>query len=238
MRVICGWALILAAWLLTGCVYTVRTTPLQEPVERVLKEPYTWSSLSENGTASLGDLLFWLQRYQKGAREDVVISPPVGFPPVLASTHWAQTHTYASDDGKKYAVYSSDEYQTGSFGIIVDENLMPATEEPFVQLKGAKQGRQWSLQPAHQNRRAPIFFLPQSLIEAWGVRYGGRMGANYVIEIVDGSGVTVSQIRQSLHIPPEEFFKGFTVKGVFIRGVADVGGGKIQYALRDDRVDR
>jgi hypothetical protein len=216
-----------------ACSYSSYTTKLPTSTERTLKEPYSWSQLPSGGNASIGDRLFWVQRYISTAKERVTISSPSKLRPIPDGCVWSLTHSYDAEDGRGLFVYTCRDFYRGQVGVILDAEDKLSTKRPFVQVAGGKVGRRWASPTG-----VKFFEVPNTLIDSWGVRYGGRRGTEYVFEIVDGGNPSVSQIIQSLQISPAEFFSGFTVKGVFIKGLEDVGSGVIRYSLRDDRVTR
>lgn len=223
----------IAAICSAGCSYASYTTPLATPIERTTQVPYAWSRIGEGGTVSIGDRLFWVRRYISGAREVVAISAPTKLLPFPTGGTWSKTHTYDNEDGHGLPIYTSPQYYRGSIGVILDDEDRLATKWPIVQVRGSKSGRRWALKAD-----GGFFVVPDTLIEQWGVRYGGRQGAAYLFDIIDSANPTITQVTQSLQISSEEFFSGFTVKGVFIRGVEDLGSGVIRYSLRDDRVSK
>lgn len=227
------WPRLLFAFSLlavSGC-FTSYTKPIATPKERNTHIPYAWSQLPSGGTASLGDRLFWVRRYVSGAKEIIAVQAPAklkGFP---SQAQWFHSHVYEGEDAPGAAVYTTKEYYNGAIGVIVDSEDKLVTRKPAVQVSGSKKGRRWSLPTGK-----PFFVIPDTLIEAWGVRYGGRKGTSYVFEIVDMHNPNASQITQSLEVTPNEFTSGFTVRGVVIKGLEDMGAGIIKYSLNDNRV--
>lgn len=217
----------------TGCSYVSYTTRLASPVERTVQTPHAWSQIPDGGTATIGDRLFWVGRYLSGAREIVAIGAPPQLLPFPPGCTWAKTHTYDNEDGHGLSVYTCPQYYKGSIGVILDDEDKLATRRPIVQVRGSKSGRRWAL-----NASGKFFVVPDTLLEQWGVRYGGRQGEAFVFDITGTPNPTITQVTQSLQVTPAEFFSGFTVKGVFIKGIEDMGSGRIKYSLRDERVSK
>jgi len=124
----------------------------------------------------------------------------------------------------------------GQSVVILDEKDRLATDAPFVQATGQRVGRRWStLEPLG----AKFFYVPETLIEAWGIRYGGARDSDYLFEIVESPNPSVTQVTQSLQISSKDFLEGFTVKGVLIQWYCRPAQRcVISYSLRDDRVAR
>jgi hypothetical protein len=222
---------LLTAVPLGACFYSSHTTPVDPPVERGTVESGTWSKLPDAGMVSLGDRLFWVRRYVRGARERVDALPPSGLLPFPVDASWSKTQIF-HDGNDSYSVFTSPKYYDGDIGAILDSQDRLATRSPFVQVRGVKKGRRWAGQ---QGQR--FFVLPDTLIEAWGLRYGGRRGDDYIFEVVDSPNPNVTQITQSLQIPVKDAFSGFTVRGVRVKLLSDSGDGVIRYTLRDNRIE-
>lgn len=221
--------------LASACVlYSPNTTPLEAPLQRVLKEPSLFSQLPQGEqTASIGDELFVLRRYVTGAVEEVALLAPPTLAPFPVRATWSRTHVYDGDDGHQLPVFTSEAYYNGAIGVILDNEDYLATRKPMVQVAGAKRGRRWSI-AGH----GKFFEVPVELVEAWALRYGGRKGADFAFEIVNKPDSNVVQVIQALQISEADFLRGFTVKGVLVTGLARSEAGIIRYRVEDKRIDR
>jgi hypothetical protein len=215
---------------LAGC-YTCYTTALEKPIPRELNQPESFSNVSGGPqSATIGDVLFTLRRYVTGAYEEIAVPAPNGLRPFPSRAAWFHSHDYNGPDGEEIAVYTSPDYYHGTMGVMLDRYDKLITARPHVQLAGVKSGRRWQMAAGKE-----FFVVPTHLIEAWGLRYGGRKQSDYVFEIIDRSSPTVVQILQSIQLSPTEWGNGVTVKGILIKGLPDPGDGTIQFTLEDRR---
>jgi hypothetical protein len=231
MRICCT---IGAAMLIQGCTYVSYTAPLIPPIERE-KVSVTYKSVFDTEkhgeqSASIGDEIFVIRRYMIGERAEIRYKAPDNISPFPNATTWIGTHIYDDIKGGRYTVYTSPLFYKGSLGVILDKDGRPATREPLVQVAGGKTGRRWQLQGIGQ-----FFSRSDVLLEAWGVRYGGKRGESYVFEILNKKNANVIEIIQSVQVTEADFLKGFTIKGVFVKGLSIDRQGVIRYSLQDVR---
>lgn len=217
-----------------ACTYVSYTTPIDKPIESE-KVGVTYKSVFDNNkyrerNATIGDEIFVTRRYKHGEKMEARFKAPDSNNPFPDGRTWVGTHIYDDMKGEKYVVYTSPLFYKGSVGVILDKDAHLVTSKPLVQVAGRKTGRRWKINGKGQ------FFTPSiELIEAWGVRYGGKVGASYVFEILNKKNANVTEIIQSVQVTETDFLKGFTIKGVFVKGLSIDRLGVIRYSLQDIR---
>ena len=128
-------------------------------------------------------------------------------------------------------MYTHKDYNNGEIGVILDPNGIMATKKPYVQVAGYVANRWGEEQPV------PFFKRERTTIEVWGLRYGGKRGADYQFEVIDTVNPKEIEIVQEIMISPKEFASGFIVKGVLVRGISESGLGLLTYTVKDVRVE-
>lgn len=176
------------------------------------------------GSASIGDVVFVLQRFEFKDSAEVTAVSPRGLQPFPKSATWSATHEFELPGAKGY-IYTSKDYHQGNIGVMLDGNYFPASTHPVVQLAGNKKGRRWTLKTNGN------FFVTARMIEGWGIRYGGKQGSDYVFEIIDQLNSNTSQVIQTVKILEDTFRKGVVVKGVHMKLLAPEEKGIIRCTL-------
>ncbi|RTR40189.1 hypothetical protein EKG38_05570 [Shewanella canadensis] len=217
--------------ILQGCTYNSYTTKLEEPIKRdVVSEQYL-SSIDLNDkkylSATIGDELFIMNRYITGKNEIITVNAPTGkkFP---QNSTW--TGTYKYNDGKSgdLIVYTTPEYYKGTIGVVLDENENLITDKPLVQLEGTKKGRRWAL-----NKTGKFFIITNDNIDNWALRYGGRNEGKYVFEIINKLESNTIDVLQTIYVTEKNFFNGFIIRNVLIKGISSNEYGVIQFEVTD-----
>jgi hypothetical protein len=221
---ICSVFLVLL--LVTGC-YTSYTRRLDTPILRPTPQQRIVSFKAGEQSASIGDELFRVTRHLVGEYEVVRFKAPTPEPFPL-NAMWTGTHVYNDQKSGDLIVFTTPAYYDGQIGVILDERGMAATQEPLVQLDGAKKGKTWRL-----NGKGKFFDESSRFTERWMLRYGGKIGDQYIFEIVKDPESSTSAILQSIKISEPSFFEGFTVRDVFIKGLSGDTKGVIRYSVVD-----
>jgi hypothetical protein len=222
--------------LVTGC-YASYTKKLDVPIARNVPKPRTVSLLdvlySGDQSVSIGALLFRLARYRVGEYEAIRLKPPIELVPFPENASWFGTHIYNDQNSGDLIVFTTQAYYNGQIGVILDKQGKVTTREPLVQLDGAKKGRTWRL-----NGDGQFFEESRVLVgNRWAIRYGGKVGDQYIFEIVNVPESSTSEILQSIKISESSFFEGFTVREVFIKGLSGDKQGVIKYSVEDKLSD-
>ncbi len=222
------------AMIIQGCAHVSYTSPLYPPIERekvgiTYKSDFDPEKRGEQ-SASIGDEIFVIRRYVIGERVEIRYKALDDIGPFPNANTWVGTHIYDDKQGGRYTVYTSPLFYKGTVGVILDKDGEPATRKPLVQVAGGKIGRRWRLQGTGK-----FFSLSNVLLEAWGARYGGKRGESYVFEILNKKDANVTEIIQSVQVTEADFLKGFTIKGVFVKGLSIDRQGVIRYSLQDVR---
>ncbi|MUK91909.1 hypothetical protein GNP80_05595 [Aliivibrio fischeri] len=228
---------------LSGCVYTSHTEKLHTPIERnslssIEEIPYSsFEGKSGKREASIGEIMFVYQKYIRVIEktEYIRFKAPTGnrFP---KSADWAATYKY--DDGKKdnLLVYTTPKYYNGSIGVILDENNSVATDKPLVQVEGAKAGRRWALLGKGEFFGVYTKETEDDKNNSWALRFGGNNGSTYEFEIVNQNESTVVDVLQTIKISERDFLSGFTIRGIFIKGLHKAKYGVITFTATDIRI--
>ncbi|MFA4829370.1 MAG: hypothetical protein WC855_13400 [Thermodesulfovibrionales bacterium] len=216
---------------LSSCTYSVYTTKIHTPIDRVpLKISYksSFDVLPEGEQqASIGDELFRISRYEIGREEYVTVPSPLpsSFP---INATWRGTYLYSDGTNNNLVVYTTPQFYNSQIGVILDAKEQLATTKPLVQLGGIKEGRRWKVKDSGN-----FFASSIKLIERWGIRYGGRSSSSYIFELFNKNDANVVEILQSIKISEQDFLDGFTVRGVFIKGLEKDNLGIIKYKVQD-----
>lgn len=214
--------------LMCGCGSIDYIHKLDQPIELIrhgeVRTHYFDGEKDGVGSASIGDVVFVLQRFEFKDTAEVTAASPLGLQPFPRSASWSATHEFELPGAKGY-VYTSKDYHQGNIGVLLDNNYVPATPRPVVQLAGKRKGRSWPL------KSKANFFVTARVIEGWGIRYGGKQGSDYVFEIIDRLNANNSQVIQTLRILEDTFSKGVVVKGVHMKLLAPEEKGIIRCAL-------
>jgi hypothetical protein len=214
-----------------GCSYNTYTTELSEPIVRKSPEHRFTSEFDVRPEgvqeASIGSELFRISRYEIGEYEFVRVKALTSetFP---AIADWKGTHVYNDGKSGDLVVYTTPKYYRGAIGVILDSEDRIVSKAPLVQLNGMKKGRRLKL-----SGEGKFFEISNKLIERWGLRYGGLSDNNYVFELFNKNDANVVEIIQSIQVTEKSFLDGFTVRGVFIKGLKKDTQGVITYKVYD-----
>ena len=227
---------LLVSLLASACTtYPVYTSKLEQDVplpplkfERI---PEFDKPFGAPYSASLGDEVFRLKRHVYGDKYVVTLKSPVGtsFP---YQAEWKATYTFYSPQEGQYLVYTTPSFYAGTIGVIVDRDLKLATNKPVVQLTGRRAGRRWAM-----TTEGIFFGREQAVDKAWGLRYGGKRGNDFQFEVIDQFDPKEIEVVQELMITPESFYKGFVVRGVFVKGLSENEYGVIRFQYDDLKSD-
>lgn len=220
--------LLLSIILIQGCVYNSYTTKLNEPVQRKNISSYILltdaNPNDEILSATIGDELFVINRKTIGKSNTVIVKAPTGrdFP---QDQVWSGTYKF--NDGKygDLYVFTTPAYYKGTIGVILDDNEQLTTNKPLVQLEGLKVGRRWPL------RSATDFFAIYT--DNWALRYGGMNNGEFVFEIVNKLESSTTEVLQKVQVTDKNFYNGFNIRNVLIKGISADKFGVIKYKLID-----
>ncbi|PTO84333.1 hypothetical protein CWN98_17225 [Vibrio splendidus] len=227
--------------MISGCVYSNYATKLENPIskpsfEQNLSEKFqSILSVDENvQTTSIGDDLFVVQRY-------IAVTEAYERIPYLAPTRnrfpkdasWTATYLYNDGTSGDLLVYTSPEYYQGQIGVILDTDYVVSTEEPLVQVKGAKQGRRWKLQGNGKFFKSGKNYSKRNVEKTWGLRFGGVNNGMYIFEIINRTDSTVVEVLQTIKVTEQDFLAGFVVRDIFVKGIQEYQSGIIQFKASD-----
>lgn len=214
--------------LLQGCVYNSHTAKLNEPVQRKSVNNYVLltDTNSNNGifSTTIGDELFVIHRYTTGKSNTVIAKAPTG-KPFPQNQEWLGTYKYNDGKSGDLYVFTTPEYYNGTIGVILDSNEKLVTKKPLVQLEGTKTGRRWAL------RSATNFF--DFYTDDWALRYGGMSDGRFVFEIVNKLESNTTDVLQKILVTNSNFYTGFNIRNVLIKGIEVDKYGVIKYTLTD-----
>lgn len=226
---------------MSGCAYSVHTTKLEVPVPKAefvstLDNEFHSEMSIDNGeqTASIGEDLFVINRYFENTESYEIIthSAPTSFK-FPQNAKWSATHKYNDGSSGDLLVYTSPSYYQGQIGVVLDDDLVVSTEEPLVQVSGAKKGRRWKLQGKSRFFKSREKVTKDVTEKVWGLRFGGMSADLYVFEIVNRSDSTVIDILQTVKVSKKDFLNGFVLRDVFIRGTKGYKSGVIHFKAKD-----
>lgn len=229
------------SFLTSGCVYSSYTTKLDEPISKPLfvshasEMFHSIMSIDENvQTASIGDDLFVVNRYMAVTETFERIShlAPTRNPFPQNATWLA---TYSFNDGKSgdLLVYTSPAYYQGQIGVILDTEYIVSTDEPLVQVKGAKEGRRWKFYGMSKFFKVEERHSQSNVEKTWGLRFGGVNNGMYIFEIINRSDSTVTEVLQTIKVTKQDFLAGFVVRDIFVKGTQEYRSGLIQFKASD-----
>ncbi len=220
--------LLVSIILLQGCVYNSYTTKLSEPVQRTTVNDYVLltNTSSDNGvfSATIGDELFIINRKVTGKNNKVIVKAPTGRPFPQAQK-WSGTYKYNDGKSGDLYVFTTPDYYNGTIGVILDSNEKLATSKPLVQLEGSKMGRRWPL------RASTDFF--DIYIDNWALRYGGMSDGKFIFEIINKFESSTTEVLQKIVVAKSDFYTGFNIRNVLIKGIEANKYGVIKYTLTD-----
>lgn len=227
---------------LSGCVYTSHTEKLDTPIARknlssIEQIPYSsFEDVTSEREASIGEIMFVYDKYVKVIEktEYIRFKAPTSrnFP---TPAEWAATYKYDDGTEDNLFVYTTPKYYNASIGVILDENNRVATDQPLVQVEGAKTGRRWGLLGKGQFFGIHTNETKADKSNSWALRFGGSIGSNYEFEIVNQNESTVVDVLQTITISERDFLSGFTVRGIFIKGKHKAKHGIITFTATDIR---
>ncbi len=199
-----------------------------------IEEKSVLTNVSSGHTYSIGDELFRARRtkflVQTVDRVDYETPTNVNLPEFAI---WSSSHIYREPSVGTFNVFTTSEFYSGKVGIILDEELMPATQMPLIQVDGAREGRRWPVKGS-----GPFFKTSNKVLEVliddfWALRFGGVSDKNYIFEIINASDSSQFEILQRITISEAEFMSGFYVKEVFIQGMKPYNQGIISARFHD-----
>lgn len=234
------WALSLF-FTIHGCAYSKYTTPLETVIKRAAheikyKSNIDFDEIIGERSSSIGDRMFLITRYTETSREVIIPTAPKGLQPLPnTESTWLGTYSYNGPDGQNLVVYTSPSYYNGQIGVILDDKDLMATINPFVCVRGTKTGRRYLTPPAYTG--SPFFGQEKKITEVWGLRYGGRRGKSFQFEVIDRENPKEIEIVQDILVSENEFFNGFVVKGVLVKGLSVGEYGTINFILEDTITD-
>lgn len=233
-------AVLASVTILSGCAYTSYTTPLN-PVETKStfsktekSEPYVKLSVDGNEHfVSIGDNLFIKSEWINVTTHQVII-PYRGIKGyrLPSQTYWIAHSKYQEDAGESYKVYTTSSYYKGTIGIILDEDYYPKTDKPFVQVSGLKKGRRWEVTGSGPFFVDELKTVEEKVGQSWGLRFGGLNNDMYIFEIINQSESTVVEVLQTIKVTEKDFFDGFVVRGILVKGTEPYKSGIIKYRVQ------
>lgn len=230
---------ILISLFVTGCFYnTSIIKPLEPPKPKALKEVKTTEYIidsieqySDSQQASLGENLFvsFQQKRKIVSKEVILQSSPLeaSFP---LNGNWIAKHKF-KEGVEEYPIYTNASFYRGAIGVILDENYRLMTQAPLIQVAGNKAGRRWRLPEGQQFFGVIENESKEALQSPWALRYGGLADNYYTFEITNQTDSTVIEVLQTIRISKKDFLGGFTVRGVFIKGLEHDSNGVIKYIV-------
>ena len=180
--------------------------------------------------ASIGDVIFTITRYTKMLGEKIAVRPPGRLRQFPSSGKWFATHSYNGPDGKGLVVYTNPNYYRGQLGVILDKEGLMATPNPFICVYGPRTGRRYRTPPGYTGR--PFFVREEKVNDVWGLRYGGRRGESIQFEVLNQENPKEIEIVQDVLVSEDDFYVGFVVEGVLIKGLSFEKHG-INYIVED-----
>lgn len=182
-------------------------------------------------SASLGDEVFRLKRVIYGNEYVVSVSSPVGTSFPYKAT-WKATHAFYSPEEGQYLVYTTPNFYAGIIGVILDRDLKLVTNKPVVQLEQRRAGRRWGTAT-----NQTFFSREKAVDKVWGLRYGGKRGNDFQFEVIDQTDPKEIEVVQELMITPDNFYTGFIVRGVLVKGLSESEHGVIRFQYDDLKSD-
>lgn len=216
-----------------GCANVDYVKKLDDPIplekHGTISFHYFNGSSNNEGVASIGDVVFVFTRFE--VNDDLTINSvaPLMLAAFPKGSEWMATHSFNYRETQGL-VYTSPAYYKGNIGVILDKNYRPLTPMPLIQLAGNRKGRRWPLLGSAEN-----FFVTSNLVEAWGIRYGGKQNGEYVFEIIDKLNANVSQVIQSVRVSDRDLVTGVIIKGVRVKLLELEGQGVIRCSLQYTR---
>lgn len=248
---------LVSSILLTGCIYPQYTTPLATPIEKshsiktteqvvsdTIKHYSSLEKFKGEQTATIGDLLFYVNKYDKQTIiKTIEIESPSYKPklnnPFPKQATWTAYYQYTDDKFSNLLVFSTPNFYKAEIGIILDKNGYPATDKPLIQIIGPRSGRRWEVDgdgPFFNNitkKKTEEITKTFNKNNTWALRYGGKIAENYLFDIINTNDPTVIEVLQKLIINEKNFMEGFIIKSILITGTKKDSKGKISYTLED-----
>jgi len=184
-------------------------------------------------TTNLSGVMFEVDRYTTW--NYLELNPNLSLRGRSSAKNWLNNYVYERDN-YSLDVFTSKDYYGGTIGILVDNKGRYATNQPFVSVSGNKKGRDWGM-PAEYSKNKGIFYFIKNIKKnnmKWKIRYSGEYKDYLTLQVIPiDKKAAESNVISDLKVSLDQFYKGFNIKNIYVKGISINSNGSITYKITD-----